>query len=164
MGWFAMAVVDCLEWREAFEPDDREFLTALLRDIAAGLMAARSANGLWHQVLDARERAGNYEEASATLMIAYALMKGARLGFLGADAGAAGLEAFQRATDRFLSATELRGICGVAGLGGKPYRDGSYAYYLSEPLVANDPKGVGAWLMALGEGIRAQGLRGLREN
>ncbi|MDZ4867462.1 MAG: glycoside hydrolase family 88 protein [Alphaproteobacteria bacterium] len=156
MGWFAMALVDCLEMADAFEAGDRETMTALLRDVAAGLFAARSAGGLWQQVLDAREREGNYEEASATLMITYALMKGARIGVLGADARAIGFDAFVRATERFLTATELGGICGVAGLGGTPYRDGSYAYYLSEPVVANDPKGVGAWLMALAEGIRAR--------
>ena len=111
---------------------------------------------MWHQVLDARERAGNYEEASATLMIAYALMKGARLSLLDADTGHAGLAAFSGATERFLTPTELRGICGVAGLGGDPYRDGSYAYYLSEPIVVNDPKGVGAFFMALGEALSAR--------
>ena len=158
MGWFAMALVDCLEWPDAFEAGDRAMMTDLLRDVATGLLAARSAGGLWQQVLDARERAGNYEETSATLMIAYALMKGARLSLLDKGARAVGLDAFRRVTDRFLTATELGGICAVAGLGGNPYRDGSYAYYLSEPVVANDPKGVGAWLMALAEGIRATQL------
>lgn len=159
MGWFAMALVDCLEWADAFEADDRAAMTDLLHDVVDGLLAARSAGGLWQQVLDARDRARNYEEASATLMIAYALMKGARLKLLDAKAGAAGLDALRRASDRFLTASELSGICAVAGLGGDPYRDGSYAYYLSEPVVANDPKGVGAFLMALGEGIRARPLK-----
>lgn len=158
MGWFAMALVDCLEWPEVFKPGDRATMTDLLHDVVAGLLAARSADGLWQQVLDARAREGNYEETSATLMIAYALMKGARIGLLDAHAGAAGLDAFRRVTTRHLTATELGGICAVAGLGGDPYRDGSYAYYLSEPVVANDPKGVGAWLMALAEGIRARQL------
>lgn len=158
MGWFAMALVDCLENADAFAPDDRAMMTELLRDVVGGLLAARSPDGLWQQVLDERERAGNYEETSATLMIAYALMKGARIGLLDAEARAAGLSAFRRVTERQLTATALGGICAVAGLGGDPYRDGSYAYYLSEPIVANDPKGVGAWLMALAEGIRGQQL------
>lgn len=156
VGWFAMALVDCLELADAFTTTDRAAMIELLRDVAAGLLAARSGGGLWQQVLDARERAGNYEEASATFMIAYALMKGARLKLLDRNDGAAGLDAFQRATQQFLTATELRGICAVAGLGGNPYRDGSYGYYLSEPVIANDPKGIGAWLMALAEGIRAR--------
>jgi unsaturated rhamnogalacturonyl hydrolase len=156
MGWFAMALVDCLELADVFDGEDRAMLHDLLRDVVAGLFAARSASGLWQQVLDARERAGNYDEASATFMISYALMKGARLAMLDAEAGAVGLSAFQRATDRFLTDRELTGICAVAGLGGNPYRDGSFAYYLSEPVVANDPKGVGAWMMALAEGVRAR--------
>jgi unsaturated rhamnogalacturonyl hydrolase len=158
MGWFAMALVDCLEWPDAFDSPDRAMMVELFHDVVAGLLAARSAGGLWQQVLDARERDGNYEETSATLMIGYALMKGARLGLLDARARAVGVDAFRRVTDRFLTPTELGGICAVAGLGGNPYRDGSYAYYLSEPVVVNDPKGVGAWMMALAEGIRADQL------
>jgi len=158
MGWFAMALVDCLEWADAFAASDRATMVELLDDVVAGLLAARSAGGLWQQVLDAPAREGNYEETSATLMIAYALMKGARLGLLDVKARGVGIDAFRRVNDRFLSPTELGGICAVAGLGGMPYRDGSYAYYLSEPIVANDPKGVGAWMMALAEGIRAAEL------
>lgn len=154
MGWFAMALVDCLEFAEAFLPADRAALIDQLRDVVRALLAVRTPNGLWRQVLDAPDRAGNYEEASATLMIGYALMKGARLELLDPVAGAAGLASFRLATRRFLTATELGGICGVAGLGGDPYRDGSYAYYLSEAVVANDPKGVGAFLMALSEALR----------
>jgi unsaturated rhamnogalacturonyl hydrolase len=160
MGWFAMALVDCLEFADAFEPGDREAMTALLRDVVAGLVAARSAGGLWQQVLDERARAGNYEEASATAMIAYAFMKGARLKLLDAGTGVVGFDAFRRMTERFLTENALNGICAVAGLGGDPYRDGSYAYYLSEPVIANDPKGVGAWFMALAEGVRAARLAG----
>jgi unsaturated rhamnogalacturonyl hydrolase len=160
MGWFAMALVDCLEWPDVFETSDHAMMVDLLHDVVAGLLAARSAGGLWHQVLDARERDGNYEETSATLMIAYALMKGWRLGLLDAQARAVGMNAFRCVTERHLTATELGGICAVAGLGGNPYRDGSYAYYLSEPIVANDPKGVGAWMMAIAEGIRAEPVPG----
>ena len=160
MGWFAMALVDCLEFAEAFDARDRDALVELLRDVANGLMRARSANGLWHQVLDARDRAGNYEETSASLMIAYALVKGARLGFLNAEHRAAGIAACRRVIEHSLTLTELRGICAVAGLGGDPYRDGSYAYYLSEPVVANDPKGVGALFMALSELLRSEARAG----
>jgi unsaturated rhamnogalacturonyl hydrolase len=154
MGWFAMALVDCLAFADAFEDRDRQALLALFHDVVAGLMSVRTPSGLWRQVLDAPEREGNYEEASASLMIAYALMKGGRLGLLGETERNAGLTAARRVVDRFLSDAELGGICGVAGLGGAPYRDGSYAYYLSEPIIANDPKGVGALFMALSEALR----------
>ncbi len=53
-----------------------------------------------------------------------------------------------------MSETRLDGICGVAGLGNVPYRDGSYDYYVSEPIVPNDPKGVGALFMAASEAVR----------
>jgi unsaturated rhamnogalacturonyl hydrolase len=105
-------------------------------------------------VLDQGTRAGNYEETSASLMIAYALMKGARLELLPSTLGDAGFHSLRACIDRFLTDTELRRICSVAGLGNVPYRDGSYEYYLSEPIVANDPKGVAALLMSLSEGLR----------
>ena len=89
-------------------------------------------------------------------MIAYGLMKGARLGLLPDSMGNAGLESMQACVNLFLDERELRGICAVAGLGNVPYRDGSYEYYLSEPVVANDPKGVGALFMALAEGLRSR--------
>ena len=159
MGWYVMALVDCLELF-ANAPggpslnDGRVQLTALLADASDALMRVRSANALWYQVLDQGSRAGNYEESSATLMIAYALMKGARLGVLNNALGEAGEESFNACVARFVSPTELAGICSVAGLGNVPYRDGSYEYYLSEPVVANDPKGVGALMMAQAEGMR----------
>jgi unsaturated rhamnogalacturonyl hydrolase len=81
-------------------------------------------------------------------------MAGARLGLLPADHGRAGEAALRTVIRDFLTETELGSICGVAGLGNDPYRDGSYAYYLSEPVVPNDPKGVGALMMALAEGLR----------
>jgi unsaturated rhamnogalacturonyl hydrolase len=117
-------------------------------------MRVRSRGGLWYQVLDRPAEAGNYEEASASLMIAYALMKGARLGVLAHDASNAGRQALATSIARFLDERALHGICGVAGLGNVPYRDGSIAYYLSEPVVANDPKGVAALFMALAEALR----------
>jgi unsaturated rhamnogalacturonyl hydrolase len=87
-------------------------------------------------------------------MIAYALMKGARLRVLSAAHGVAGARSYDAAVERFLVNDQLLGICAVAGLGNVPYRDGSYEYYLSEPIVANDPKGAGAFMMATAEALR----------
>jgi len=157
MGWFAMALVDCLELMSG--PHDstvaiHSFIGEQLRETSDALLRVRSADGLWFQVLDQGTRAGNYEEASASLMIAYAFMKGARIGVLAPSFGEIGALSLRACVERFLSERELRGICGVAGLGNVPYRDGSYEYYLSEPIVANDPKGVGALFMALAEGCQ----------
>jgi unsaturated rhamnogalacturonyl hydrolase len=113
----------------------------------------RAPDGLWYQVADQGDRDGNYEETSASLMIAYALMKAARLGVTGPDTASEGLTALRKICDRFLTPSALEGICGVAGLGNTPYRDGSYSYYLSEKITPNDPKGVGSMLMALSEGL-----------
>lgn len=153
MGWYVMALADCIE----ILGDDKlavPVLAAMLEDATQALLRVRSPDGLWYQVLDKADTAGNYEEASASLMIATALMKGARLDVLDAFAGAAGEQALRSCIGRYLDAEHLRGICGVAGLGNTPYRDGSVAYYLSEPIVADDPKGVAALLMALAEALR----------
>ncbi|MFV3076384.1 glycoside hydrolase family 88/105 protein [Niveispirillum fermenti] len=154
MGWFMMALADCIELSAPFDGPARAALIGLFQDTARALMAVRSPRGLWWQVLDRGGDAGNYEESSASLMIAYALMAGVRLGVLPADQGQAGEVALRTVIDGYLSHTELGGICGVAGLGNTPYRDGSYEYYLSERLIPNDPKGVGALMMALSEGVR----------
>ena len=153
MGWYLMALVDCWELTAPDEKISRPLATTL-QETSDALMRVRSPRGLWFQVLDQGSRAGNYEEASASLMFAYALMKGARLNVLPKTLGEAGWESLCACVDEFLTDRTLSGICGVAGLGNVPYRDGSYEYYLSEPVVANDPKGVGALFMALSEGLQ----------
>ena len=160
MGWFAMALVDCIElFANAPQgPSIRagcDQLTAFLAGASDALLKVRSSNGLWHQVLDQGSRTGNYEESSASLMISYAFMKGARLGMLSPRIGEAGASSYGACISRFVTEDALSGICAVAGLGNVPYRDGSYEYYLSEPVVANDPKGVGALMMATSEFLQS---------
>lgn len=156
MGWWLCALVDCYEASEGFDPQGRAEIGRILRGALEAMVAVRSRDGLWYQVVDQGGRAGNYEEASASLMTSYALLKAARLGV--ADTQAAGEAGLSACVGRFLGPSELRGICRVAGLGGEPYRDGSYAYYLSEKVVANDPKGVGPLFMGLGEAVRIDGV------
>ncbi|MDI7776485.1 glycoside hydrolase family 88 protein [Asticcacaulis sp. EMRT-3] len=155
MGWWVMALADVYELSAGLDEAGRAEIARLLRDTATALMAARSPAGLWWQVLGQGSRDGNYEEVSASLMIAYALMKGARLGVLSVDCATAGRHALNTLCARFVTPSALDGICGVAGLGNTPYRDGSFAYYLSEKITPNDPKGVAALLMALAEGLRS---------
>lgn len=150
MGWWVMALADVCEAAEGL--DGREEIVRLLRESLDALRRVRKPGGLWYQVADQGGRVGNYEEASASLMIAYALMKAERLRV--AETAAEGLSALRMICDRFVTPSALEGICGVAGLGNTPYRDGSYAYYLSEKITPNDPKGVGALMMALSEGAR----------
>lgn len=154
MGWFVMALIDCIELLRDAPAHSAAPLEDMLREVCDALLAVRSHNGLWYQVLDQGAREGNYEETSCSLMIAYAMLKGARLRVLESTFAAVGDAALAHVIERQLGIDHLNGICGVAGLGNVPYRDGSYAYYLSEPIVPDDPKGVAALLMALAEGFR----------
>ena len=110
--------------------------------------------GLWYQVVDKAGSRGNYLEASASCMFVYALAKGVRNGYLAPQPyQAVARKGYQGITQQFIEIqangqVNLKGTVSVAGLGGNPYRDGSYQYYLSEKVVTNDPKGVGAFLLA----------------
>ena len=165
VGWLAMAVVDAL----ATLPVDQA--TASLRQRARLLlkeiMARQAASsGLWHQVLDAPDLKGNYLESSASVMFAYSLLRAARLGLVEADTAAGAAAAGQRALDALLNTrlvadaegtTRFTTIVHVAGLGGfeGSYRDGSPSYYLTEPIVSDDAKGVGPLMMAYAESLMA---------
>src|SRR5690606_32149465 len=99
---------------------------------------------------------GNYLEASASCMFVYALAKGVRKSYLPAAYRQVAVKGFAGINKRFIrkapeGGVNLEGTCSVAGLGGNPYRDGSYAYYLSEKVVVNDPKGTGAYMLAANE-------------
>jgi unsaturated rhamnogalacturonyl hydrolase len=153
MGWWLCALVDGYEASEGFAPEGRAEIARILKAALDAMLSKRSPNGLWYQIVDQGARAGNYEEASASLMTTYALLKSARLGITGDATRRAGLQSLSACINRFLTPVALNGICRVAGLGGDPYRDGSYEYYLSEKIVANDPKGVGPFFMAVAEAV-----------
>jgi rhamnogalacturonyl hydrolase YesR len=114
--------------------------------------------GMFWQVIDHPEAEGNYLETSGTALFTYAVLKGVRLGYLPKRMAAWAEKAFYGTCDRYLSknpdgSLQLDGICLVAGLGGKDHRDGSLAYYFSEPVVCNDAKGVGPLVLAYTEMI-----------
>jgi unsaturated rhamnogalacturonyl hydrolase len=162
MGWFVMAVVDVLDY---FPKDHagRVVLEAVLQRAARAIVRVQEdATGLWYQVPDRAGRPGNYRESSASAMFAYALAKGVRKKILPPENLAAARRAFQGLLDREVRTDpegwiSLDGICAVAGLGGEPYRDGSYEYYVGEKSVTNDPKGVGAFILAALE-LEAAGI------
>ena len=156
IGWFAVALADLSE----ILPEGGE--RARLREIFAELMQsvdryADAETGLYWQVVDQGGREGNYLETSGSSMLAYAMLKGARLGILGKEYAAKGEKTFRGIVDRYLSFTDgelnLGGICLVAGLGPETNRrrDGSYEYYISEPVVQNDAKGVAPFLLCYTE-------------
>lgn len=154
MGWFAMAVVDCLELLPVDHPDRDAVVGVLERTASAILVHRDPVSGFWFQVLDQAGRPGNYAESSASAMFCCALAKGVRLGALAADPYAsAAREAFAslaaaRASVAADGTASLSGICKVAGLGGHPYRDGSFSYYVGEAVGPDDFKGVGPFILA----------------
>src|SRR5690606_38544609 len=112
-----------------------------------------SKRGLWYQILDKGGEKGNYLEASASSMFVYALIKGANNGHLPEKYKTLANTSFDAMLKEFVivdnkGIVSLNQICGVAGLGGNPYRDGSYDYYINEEIRPNDPKGVGPFIMA----------------
>jgi unsaturated rhamnogalacturonyl hydrolase len=153
MGWYAMALVDVLDLLPATHPRRGE-LTGILRRLAAAVVRVQdSATGLWYQVPDQPGREGNYLESSASAMFAYAFTRGVQTGALDTTYAGPAARAFRGLTELKVSVSaggfiDLHDICRSAGLGGKPYRDGSFAYYISEPRRMNDMKGYGPLLRA----------------
>jgi unsaturated rhamnogalacturonyl hydrolase len=152
MGWYDMALVDVLERMPASDPQ-----RAALEDVARSTLAAvvryqDPESGLWWQVMDKGGEKGNYLEASASCMFVYALAKGIREGVLPMALEPNVTRGWDGIQKRFVKADgTLSGTVKVAGLGGTPYRSGTYAYYVGEAVGDNDAKGVGAYLLALSE-------------
>jgi unsaturated rhamnogalacturonyl hydrolase len=154
LGWYAMALVDTLEQLPERHPKRAEVM-AVLERLATALVAVQDPErGVWWQVLDKPGAPRNYREASATAMFAYSLAKATRKGWLDSAKFEPSVKrAFSGLLSEFASTdrqgnVELRGVCKVAGLGGNPYRDGSYGYYVSTDIASNDPKGLGAFILA----------------
>jgi unsaturated rhamnogalacturonyl hydrolase len=151
-GWYAMALVDVLDYFPAKSPKRAELIAILNRLSMAIKKYQDPQSGLWYQILDKATAKGNYPEASVSSMFVYALAKGARKGYLPATDMAAAQKGYKAIVGKFIETdanggVNLNGTVSVGGLGGKPYRDGSYEYYLSEKVVQNDPKGVGAFIL-----------------
>lgn len=153
MGWYAMALVDVLDLLPAAHPGGPA-LTGILQRLASALLRFQdAATGLWYQVVDQAGRSGNYREASASAMLAYAFARSVRRGYLPAEFLPVARRAYRGLLEKMIKVDArglltLEGTCSVAGLGGKPYRDGSYEYYISEKVAANDFKGVGPFILA----------------
>jgi unsaturated rhamnogalacturonyl hydrolase len=153
MGWYVMALVDVLDYFPLDHPQ-REDLISILRELCATLLKFRDEKtSLWYQVVDQGQWEGNYLESSASCMFAYAFAKGANKGYLNRKFIDAAEQTFKGLTERQVTIegsgfVDLHGTCRGAGLGGNPYRDGSFEYYISEPQRTNDMKGIGSFLLA----------------
>ena len=162
-GWYAMALVDVLDYFPTNHPA-RGGIISTLQKLSVGVLKFQDTQtGLWWQVLDQGSRKGNYREATASAMFVYALAKGVNHGYLSRDyiplieKGYAGI--IQNLIVNDGGKWSLTKCCQVAGLGGSPsngkYRSGSFDYYVGEPVVKNDLKGVGPFILA---GIEVQQL------
>jgi unsaturated rhamnogalacturonyl hydrolase len=156
MGWYVMALADTLEVFPEENIKRRQLITIFNQCMQALLKVQDKANHVWYQVLDLGNRKGNYLESSGSSMIVYALLKGVRKGYLPENLKETAQEAYQGLIDEFILETKeglinLNKVCYVAGLGGKEKRDGTFTYYISEPIVSNEPKGLGPFILASAE-------------
>lgn len=153
IGWYMMALVDVLDILPV-EHANTPVLIAMLNRISSAITRYQDASsGLWYQVVNLPERDGNYLESSVSAMLAYSLAKAVRKNWLASEYLAAAKRAYRGLLENMLrldthGRLTLEGTCSVAGLGGEPYRDGSFEYYVCEPVVPNDFKGVGPFILA----------------
>ncbi len=159
LGWFSMALLDTLIIADEGTPE-YEHLAKMYRDLIDSMLKYQSPEGMWYQVPNFPGRERNYLETSGSAIMAYCLLKGARLGYLPKEYKDYGVKAFNGICDKYLTTVEgemsLGGICLVAGLGpeNNTRRDGTYDYYMSEPIVKDDAKGTGPFLFAYAEMCR----------
>jgi unsaturated rhamnogalacturonyl hydrolase len=155
MGWYSMALVDVLDYFPEQHPRRQELIGILQRLAAAVAKAQDPASGVWYDIVDQPNRKPNYKEASASSMLVYTLAKAVRKGYILEKFKANAQKGFDGILKEFIKVengqTNLHGTVSVSGLGGKPYRDGSFDYYMSEKVIVNDPKGMGAFIQCAAE-------------
>jgi unsaturated rhamnogalacturonyl hydrolase len=153
IGWYVMALVDVFD---LLPPDHENYaeLVTILQRLSASLIRFQDANtGLWYQIVDAAGRPGNYLESSVSAMLVYGFAKGARKQLLGSEYLLSAQRAYRGLLQNQIKIDAqglltLENTCGAAGLGGNPYRDGSYDYYINEKIITNDFKGAGPFVLA----------------
>lgn len=150
LGWYGMAMVDALDYFPEKHPG-RDSIIAILNRFATAIVKVQDpASGLWWDVVDKPRQGKNYKEASASCMLVYTLAKAVRLGYIPESFAAKAKKGYEGIKKEFLKTENgqlnLHGTVAVSGLGGNPYRDGSFEYYMREPVIVNDPKGMGAFI------------------
>jgi unsaturated rhamnogalacturonyl hydrolase len=164
MGWYMMALVDTLDYYPANDPGRAQLIAILRRTAAAVARYQDPGTGLWYDVVNKPHEKGNYLESSSACMFVYALAKGARMGYLPQTYSANAERGYNGILSHFTSIApesefSLTDTVKASGLGGDPYRDGTYAYYIGEKVATNDAKGVGAFLLASTEMETAQNAK-----
>ncbi|KDN53663.1 glycoside hydrolase family 88/105 protein [Flavobacterium seoulense] len=153
MGWYGMAMVDVLDFLPKDHPGRARIISYIKSYADAVIKVQDKDNGLWYQVLDKAGAKGNYTEATASAMFVYTIIKSVNEGYLPKSYKKAAQKGYDGIIKNLISVEEngvvnLNKCCAVAGLGGKPYRDGSYEYYINEPIRSNDGKGTGPFILA----------------
>ena len=153
MGWYMMGLVDVLDELPK-NHIGRNTLTAILNRLTKTIIAYQDADaGVWWQITNKAGQKGNYLESSASAMFVYSIAKGIRLGYLPQSYTNTIRKAMNGLISKFVETDQngqphyTQAVSG-AGLGGNPYRDGSYAYYISEPTRTDDLKAIGPFMQA----------------
>ena len=154
LGWFAMALIDTIDIMPESMAEQKDTLAGVYKEFIEAMLKFQDESGMWYQVVNMGDRPENYLEASGSAIFAYAIMKSTRIGILDESYYKYGEKAFKGICDKYISekdgALQMDGICLVAGLGPADNlrRDGTFEYYMSEPVVQNDAKGVAPLVLA----------------
>ncbi len=153
MGWYAVGLVDTLENFPKDHPRRNELIAILQREAAAIEKVQDKKTGVWYDILDLPTRKPNYIESSCSAMFVYSIARGVREGYLPEKYMKVAVRGWEGIKKEFVKVnaqghTDWEGTVLVSGLGGNPYRDGSFDYYMSEKLRTNDPKGIGPAIRA----------------
>lgn len=155
LGWYGMAMVDALDHFPEKHPGKDSIIAILNRFAKAVVKVQDAKSGVWYDIVDMPTTPKNYKEASASCMLVYTLAKAVRKGYIPATYLANAKKGYDGIIKEFIKGengqTNLYGTVSVSGLGGNPYRDGSFEYYMKEPVVVNDPKGMGAFILCATE-------------
>jgi unsaturated rhamnogalacturonyl hydrolase len=157
MGWYGAAIVDVLDYLPKDHPG-RDSLLEIAERLASGIQKYQDPqSGTWYQVTDQGDREGNYLESSASSLFVYFLAKALNNNYIDASYRETALKGFEGIIHNFIKPEEdgtytITNCCAVAGLGGNGItghpRDGSFEYYVSEPVIENDPKSTGSFILA----------------
>lgn len=153
MGWYGMAMVDVLDYLPQNHPGRARILAYLKSYSDAVIKVQDRETGLWYQVLDKGREKGNYLEATGSSMFVYTMKKAVNKKYLPKSYEAYAKKGYNGIIKHLITVDEngmvnLNRCCAVAGLGGNPYRSGSYEYYINEEIRSNDPKGTGPFILA----------------
>lgn len=151
LGWYVMALVDVLDYFPKDHPKRSE-LISYLNSTSAAIAKFQDPTGLWYQVTDKGNVGGNYLEGSGSAMFVYAFAKGANKGYLPKEYKNIATKGFDGMIKNLVKVSPegyviITEVCAVAGLGGNPYRDGSFEYYVNERKQDNDPKATGPFIL-----------------